>query len=73
MRYNDHGPAHFHAEYRDNVVGITIEDGRILSGEFPRRARGLVLEWLESPRNELQKDWLLDKQGKPLMKIAPLE
>ncbi len=73
MYYNDHGPAHFHARYGDRVVRIAIEDGRILSGEFPRRARCLVLEWLELHREELREDWLLAKQRKPLMKITPLE
>ena len=73
MYYNDHGPAHFHARYGDCVVRVAIEDGRILSGEFPRRARALVLEWLELYRNELREDWLLAKQRKPLIKIAPLE
>lgn len=73
MYYNDHGPAHFHARYGDSVVRIAIEDGQILSGEFPPRARGLVLEWLELHRNELREDWLLAKQRKPLIKIAPLE
>ena len=55
------------------MVRIAIEDGRILSGEFPRRARGLVLEWLELHRNALREDWLLAKQRKPLMKTTPLE
>ncbi len=29
--------------------------------------------WLELHRNELREDWLLAKQRKPLIKIAPLE
>ena len=73
MHYNDHGPGHFHARYGDSVVRIAIEDGQILSGEFSPRARGLVLGWLELHRNELREDWLLAKQRKPLIKIAPLE
>ena len=73
MYYNDHGPPHFHARYGDSVVRIAIEDGRVLSGEFPRRATGLVLEWLELHRDELREVWLLAKQRKPLMKITPLE
>lgn len=44
---NDHGPGHFHARYGESTVRIAIEDGRVLTGEFLRRARGLVLEWLE--------------------------
>ena len=55
------------------MVGIATEDGRILSGESPRRVRGLVLERLESHRNVLGQDWSLAKQSKPMMKIMPLE
>ena len=73
MYYNDHGPAHFHARYGDRVIRVAIEDGRTLSGTFPRRAQGLVLEWLELHRAELLEDWRLAQQRKPLMKIAPLE
>ena len=73
MYYNDHGPAHFHARYGDRVIRVAIEDGRILSGTFPRRAQGLVLEWLELHRDELLEDWRLALARKPLRKIAPLE
>ena len=55
------------------MIRVAIEDGRILSGTFPRRAQGLVLEWLELHRAELLEDWRLAQQRKPLMKIAPLE
>ncbi len=73
MYYNDHGPAHFHARYGDRMIRVAIDDGRVLSGTFPRRAQGLVLEWLELHRAELLEDWRLAQQRKPLMKIAPLE
>ena len=73
MYYNDHGPAHFHARYGDRAVRIAIEDRRTLSGEFPRRARALVLEWLQLHRNEPREDWLLAKQRNPLMEISPQE
>ena len=73
MYYNEHGPPHFHARYGDRVIRVGIEDGRILSGRFPRRAQSLVLEWLELHRNELLENWELAEVRKPLMKIAPLE
>ena len=73
MYYNDHDPAHFHARYGDTVIRVAIENGQILSGTFPRRAQGLVLEWLALHRDELLQDWRLAQQRKPLMKIAPLE
>ena len=44
-----------------------------MSGTFPRRAQGLVQEWLALHRDELLEDWRLAQQRKPLVKIDPLE
>ena len=41
------------------MIRVAIKDGRILSGAFPRRAHGLVVEWLELHRDELLEDWRL--------------
>ena len=57
MYYNDHTPAHFHAKYGEYQIRVVIEDGTILSGTFPKRARQIVLEWLELHRDELMEDW----------------
>lgn len=73
MYYNDHSPPHFHARYGDNEISVNIEDGKIISGELPRRAQRLVLEWLELHRSELLEDWNLAQDRKPLNKIEPLE
>jgi len=73
MYYNDHDPPHFHARYGDRMIRVAIENGQILSGTFPRRAQGFVLEWLALHRHELLEDWRLARQRKPLKKIAPLE
>lgn len=73
MYYNDHSPPHFHARYGDSEIRVNIEDGEIISGEFPRRAQRLVLEWLELHRSELLEDWSLAQDRKPLKKIEPLE
>ena len=73
MYYNDHSPPHFHARYGENEIRVNIENGELLSGEFPRRAQRLVLEWLELHRNELLEDWNLAQHRKPLNKIEPLE
>jgi hypothetical protein len=73
MYYNDHSPPHFHARYSDSEIKVNIEDGEIISGEFPRRAQRLVLEWLELHRIELREDWSLAQDRKPLNKIEPLE
>lgn len=73
MFYNDHGPPHFHARYGDSEIRVNIETGQIMSGAFPKRAEGLVMEWLELHRTELMQDWKLAGERKPLKKIAPLE
>ena len=73
MYYNDHVPPHFHARYGGREIRVNIENGDILSGDFPRRAKIIVLEWLELHREELLDDWKLAQLRKPLNKIEPLE
>jgi hypothetical protein len=73
MYYNDHAPPHFHARYGDNEIRVEIETGTIMSGNFPTRAKNLVIEWLEMHQAELQEDWNLAELRKPLNKIEPLE
>ncbi len=73
MYYNDHAPPHFRGRYSGKEIRVNIENGRIMSGEFPKRAQGLVLEWLGLYRDQLMTDWRLAKERKPMNKIAPLE
>jgi len=70
---NDHAPPHFHARYGDAEIRVEIETSLILSGDFPRRAQKLVLEWNELHREELLEVWRLAEERKPLRKIEPLE
>jgi hypothetical protein len=72
MFYNDHGPPHFHAVYGSNAVTISIRDMEV-TGEFPRRALRLVLEWCRLHQDELLENWELAKLRKPLKRVAPLE
>jgi len=71
MYYNDHEPPHFHAEYGDYRIKVTF-DG-IVEGRFPKRALGFVLEWGELRKHELEEDWKLAKERRPLKSVAPLE
>jgi len=72
MYYRDHAPPHFHAFYGDYEISVEIESG-IVTGRFPRRALGAVLEWTELNKRELLEDWQLAEQEKPLKKVPPLE
>ena len=44
-----------------------------MSGRFPRRALGLVLEWCVIHKAELLADWVLAAEKLPLNPILPLE
>ena len=70
--YRDHEPPHFHATYGEYEITGGIRDG-VVKGKFPRRALAHVLEWYGLHREELEKDWQLAKERKPLLPIAPLE
>jgi len=73
MYYDDHGPAHFHAYYGDDMIVIEIETLRVVVGQLPRRAQAMVLEWASQHREELLEDWQLATAHEPLKKISPLE
>lgn len=53
-------------------IQVGIADGRV-TGEFPHRAKVLVLEWWNLRREELEANWQLLADGKEPQPIAPLE
>jgi phosphomannomutase len=72
MFFDDHNPPHFHARYgKDNVV-IEISSLRVLEGQFPPRALGLVVEWASQHERELLANWDLARNDQPIKKIPPL-
>lgn len=72
MYYRDHAPPHFHAEYAEFEITVEIQSGAV-TGQFPRRALNLVLEWYSIYREELAEDWYLAQSKQPLKTIDPLE
>lgn len=66
MFFNDHDPPHFHARYAEHQARITI------ATSLPPRAARLVTEWTELHRDELEEDWRLARERRPLNPIAPL-
>lgn len=73
MFYNDHLPAHFHAEYEEHEALIEIDTLAVYRGDLPRRALALVLEWAALHRAQLKQDWDLARTGQPPERIAPLD
>jgi phosphomannomutase len=72
MYHDDHQPPHFHARYAGAEIQVGIADGRV-KGNFPSRAKALVLEWWSIHREELEANWLLVSNGKEPNWIEPLE
>ncbi|HKL22268.1 MAG TPA: DUF4160 domain-containing protein [Tichowtungia sp.] len=72
MLYDDHAPAHFHAEYGEYKISVDIESG-VVNGRFPPRALRAVMEWHGLNKENLLEDWTLAKDHKALKKLPPLE
>ena len=72
MFYNDHPPAHFHAEYAEYEAVYAIETVDVLRGQLPRRAHALVVEWATLRRSQLREDWDKARQALPLDRIERL-
>jgi hypothetical protein len=67
----EHDPPHFHAYYGEYEAVFAIDSLEVIKGWVPARIRGLVVEWAEIHRKELQKNWNLLKEDK-FKKIKPL-
>jgi hypothetical protein len=65
-------PPHFHAWYSGHDVTVKIADGS-LTGEMPKRALALILEWWSIHQAELKANWDRAEARLPLMNIEPLE
>lgn len=70
--YNDHMPAHFHADYGEYQAQIAIGTHTVLNGTLPGRVLGLVQEWAELHRDELAQCWDQARHGQVPNKIKPL-
>ncbi len=73
MYYEDHSPAHFHAEFGGDRASFSLL-GETLSGEIRSRvARRLIREWAQAHRDELELNWANSREGRPMLSIEPLE
>jgi hypothetical protein len=70
--WDDHNPPHFHARYGRHRAAIEIGSLRMLDGELPPRALGLVVEWASQHSEELMRNWEEARNSRPLQKIDPL-
>ena len=63
---------HFHAKYGEYEALVNIHEGTI-EDQLPRRALRLVMEWYEAHQAELNQNWILAQERRPLNPIEPLE
>ena len=70
--FNDHAPPHIHAIYGEYQAQIAIDDGCVLSGSLPHRARRMVKKWLEQRREEVAEAWHKASVREDPGKIDPL-
>ncbi len=72
--YNDYNPPHFHAEYNDYEILITINDLSIYKGSgLPPKAFSMVMEWGMLHQEELKGAWNNCSTGFKPEKISPLQ
>jgi hypothetical protein len=72
MFYQEHEPAHFHAEHSGEQGKFDFR-GALIAGEIrSRTARDRIREWAQQHRTELEANWANMKAGRPLESIEPL-
>ncbi|MBP3365485.1 MAG: DUF4160 domain-containing protein [Treponema sp.] len=52
MNWNDHMPPHFHANYADSDILVSIEELEVLEGEMPSKQEKMVLGCFSSDRTD---------------------
>ena len=73
MYWDDHSPPHFHAEYGDYKILVSILDSVVIKGAFPSKQLKLVLAWCELHEIELIKNWEMALEHSKIQKIDPLQ
>lgn len=73
MFFDDHEPAHFHAEYDDCELVVGVVPIKLLRGRAPQRMQSMVLEWAALHQEELLANWRRCKSMRAPKPIEPLE
>ena len=73
MLFDDHNPPHFHAEYGEYELVVTINPIKIIKGDAPKRVKSMILEWTALHQEELLQDWELCANMQTPFSIEPLE
>jgi hypothetical protein len=68
-----HFTPHIHAEYAEYSMAISIAEGEVLAGDFPKKQLKMVQAWIAIHEDELMADWKLAITGQELFRIDPLK
>ena len=53
----EHEPPHIHAISQDYDVPVSIATGEVMVGDFPKKARAMVKEFVLKNQRELEEMW----------------
>lgn len=73
MFYQDHEPAHFHAEYQGQQAKFDLNGRMIVGAIRSKTARRLIAEWAKRHHRELEGNWDSMKAGRTIERIEPLD
>ena len=68
-----HNLPHIHIEYGEYMAVVSINDGNLLEGNFPKEKLKLVQAWVEIHKDELKANWQLAIEGQNIFKIDALK
>lgn len=64
LRNKEHNPPHIHAFYGEEAASFLISTGEIYEGNFPKRAKQMVKEFVLKYKKELLEMWETEKYTK---------
>ncbi len=64
LRDKEHDPPHIHAITQEYAAPFLISTGELIEGEFPRKAAGMVKEFILKYQAELEEMWETEKYRK---------
>lgn len=69
LRNKEHNPPHIHAVTNEFAAPFCLSTGELMEGEFPKKAKALVKEFILKYQNELLEMWETEKY----VKLPPLD
>lgn len=69
MEYMGHNPPHFHANYGEHNISVSIRDSRVLAGNLPKSKERILFKWAKERRQELMSRWEDAQHGRAISPI----